>query len=115
MGINEWCFVSRYLVIAENEEDKWVKIMCGGGLWMGIRRYTKHKTWKWSVFLIFFLVLASWALNRDEHVIFVRSDHDFLLFGLDSEEGHIVGRIKVSDHTSGLFGQEGNVLGVIVA
>ena len=89
--------------------------MCGVELCLVIRRYRKHKTLKLSVFLIFFLVLASGTLNCNQHVIFVGSNHDFLLFGLDSEEGQIVGGIKVSYHTSGLFGEQRNVLGVIVA
>lgn len=68
-----------------------------------------------SIFLVFLFVFGSGSLDCYEHVILVRSDHDFLLFGLDPQKGQIVGRIEVSDHASGLFGEKGNVLGIVIA
>lgn len=68
-----------------------------------------------SIFFVFLLVFGSWSLDGDEHVVLVRSDHDLLLFGLDSQEGQIVGGIEISDHASGLFGQKWNILGIVIA
>jgi hypothetical protein len=45
------------------------------------------------------------ALDGDEHVVLIGGYENLLVFGLDPEEGEIVGGIKVPDHASGLLGE----------
>lgn len=54
-------------------------------------------------------------MDGDQHVILIGRHQDFLIFGLDSEEGEVVGGVQVSNHAAGLLGEEGYVFGVVVA
>ena len=68
-----------------------------------------------SIFFVAFILLDAWSLDGDEHVVLIGRDQNLFVFGLDSEEGEVVGGVEVSNHAPGFFGEERDVLGIVIA
>jgi|JI9StandDraft_1071089.scaffolds.fasta_scaffold154201_1 enoyl-CoA hydratase/carnithine racemase len=68
-----------------------------------------------SVLLVPLVLLGLGSLDRDKHVVLIRGDQNLFIAGFNSEEGEVVGRVHVPNQALRLFGQQRNVLGVVVA
>lgn len=54
-------------------------------------------------------------MQNEENELVIRGNHQFFVFGLDSQEGQVVGRIQVSDQSPSFFGETSSVVGDQVA
>lgn len=55
------------------------------------------------------------TLDGDQHVVFIGGHQDLLVLCFDSQEGEVVGRVKVPNEAACLFCEEGDVLCVVLA